>query len=214
MQFEEDINLDHLVSLYDLTPQKIKDTLTCLMLSSPLRKCPNEKEYRFLISKKELEQEIQNQCSAVFGCYATRLESPFVWEDLKLSKESQKLLKQACDRVRYRSVVHHTFGFGKKLSYGRGLSIVLYGPPGTGKTMTAQVLAKELGLSIYRIDLSQIGSKYIGETEKNLGAVFDAARFSNAVLFFDEADALFTKRTEDRGIFRRIHLSHQCDAKF
>lgn len=196
MQFEEDINLDQLVSLYDLTPQKIKDTLTCLMLSSPLRKCPNEKEYRFLISKKELEQEIQNQCSAVFGCYATRLESPFVWEDLKLSKESQKLLQQACDRVRYRSVVHHTFGFGKKLSYGRGLSIVLYGPPGTGKTMTAQVLAKELGLSIYRIDLSQIGSKYIGETEKNLGAIFDAARFSNAVLFFDEADALFTKRTE------------------
>ena len=62
--------------------------------------------------------------------------------------------------------------------------------------MTAQVFAKELGLAIYRIDLSQIGSKYIGETEKNLGAVFDAARFSNAVLFFDEADALFTKRTE------------------
>lgn len=150
----------------------------------------------FLLSKQELEDEIRHQCSGSLDRYAVRMESPFVWEDLQLSKQSQALLKRAIDRVRYRSIVNDMYGFAKKLPYGRGLSIVLYGPPGTGKTMTAQVFAKELGLAIYRIDLSQIGSKYIGETEKNLGAVFDAARFSNAVLFFDEADALFTKRTE------------------
>ncbi|MCD7806445.1 MAG: ATP-binding protein, partial [Lachnospiraceae bacterium] len=92
--------------------------------------------------------------------------------------------------------VNEEFGFGAKLPYGNGTSIVLYGPPGTGKTMAAQVLSNELGLDIYRIDLSQIGSKYIGETEKNLGAVFEAARGTNAILFFDEADALFTKRTD------------------
>lgn len=190
IRFEEDVDLDQFVSLYDLTPERIRQTLTCAMLASPM----NEKG--FLVSKQDLENEIRNQCSSSLGRYATLLQSPFVWEDLQLSKESKQLLKAACDRIRYRSVVNDTYGFDKKLPYGRGLSIVLYGPPGTGKTMTAQVLAKELGLSIYRIDLSQIGSKYIGETEKNLGAVFEAARYSNAVLFFDEADALFTKRTE------------------
>lgn len=188
--FAEDVDLDQLVSRYDLTPEKIRRTLSCAMLS-----CPME-EKGFRVTKQHLEEEIRHQCSGELEKYASRLKSPFVWEDLKLSAESKKLLRHACDRVRYRSVVNDTYGFGKKLPYGRGVSIVLYGPPGTGKTMTAQVLARELGLSIYRIDLSQIGSKYIGETEKNLGAVFDAARFSNAILFFDEADALFTKRTD------------------
>lgn len=190
IQFSEDIRLEELVSLYDLTPKRIRQTLSCAVLASEIG------EDSFLLSKQELEDEIRHQCSGSLDRYAVRMESPFVWEDLQLSKQSQKLLKSAIDRIRYRSIVNDTYGFAQKLPYGKGLSIVLYGPPGTGKTMTAQVLAKELGLSIYRIDLSQIGSKYIGETEKNLGAVFDAARFSNAVLFFDEADALFTKRTE------------------
>ena len=113
-----------------------------------------------------------------------------------MDARAEKLLRKVCDRVLYRKTVNDDFGFGKKLPYGRGISVVLYGPPGTGKTMAAQVLAKELGLDIYRIDLSQISSKYIGETEKNLGAVFDAAKNSNAILFFDEADSLFSKRTE------------------
>ncbi len=190
IQFAEDIQLEELISLYDLTPKKIRQTLSCAVLASEIG------ENGFLLSKQELEDEIRRQCSGSLERYAVRMESPFVWEDLQLSKQSQALLQSAINRMRYRSVVNDTYGFGQKLPYGRGLSIVLYGPPGTGKTMTAQILAKELGLAIYRIDLSQIGSKYIGETEKNLGAVFDAARFSNAVLFFDEADALFTKRTE------------------
>lgn len=190
IQFAEDIRLEELISLYDLTPKKIRQTLSCAVLASEIG------ENGFLLSKQELEDEIRCQCSGSLERYAVRMESPFVWEDLQLSKQSQALLQSAINRMRYRSVVNDTYGFGQKLPYGRGLSIVLYGPPGTGKTMTAQILAKELGLAIYRIDLSQIGSKYIGETEKNLGAVFDAARFSNAVLFFDEADALFTKRTE------------------
>ena len=190
IRFAKDVDLDQLVSLYDLTPGRIRRTLSCVMCMSPMGKGG------FLASRRELEEEIRRQCSGSLGQYAVRLQSPFGWEDLTLSEESRKLLERACDRVRYRSVVNDAWGFGRKLPYGRGLSIVLYGPPGTGKTMAAQVLAKELGLSIYRIDLSQIGSKYIGETEKNLGAVFDAARFSNAILFFDEADALFTKRTE------------------
>ncbi len=190
IRFAEDVDLDQIVSLYDLTPGRIRRTLSCATLSSPV------KENGFLVSRQGLEEEIRRQCSGGLDQYAVRLQSPFVWEDLQLSRESRKLLRSACDRIRYRSVVNDDYGFGRKLPYGRGLSIVLYGPPGTGKTMTAQVMAKELGLEIYRIDLSRIGSKYIGETEKNLGAVFDAARFSNAILFFDEADALFTRRTD------------------
>lgn len=190
IQFAEDVDLDKVVSLYDMPPGRIRQTLACAMLAAPMR------EDGFLLSKRGLEEEIRRQCSGGLGQYAARLESPFGWEDLQLSPESAKMFQNACDRVRFRSVVNDVYGFGRKLPYGRGVSIVFYGPPGTGKTMAAQVLAKELGLDIYRIDLSQIGSKYIGETEKNLGAVFDAARFTNAILFFDEADALFTKRTE------------------
>ncbi|MCR5161345.1 MAG: ATP-binding protein [Lachnospiraceae bacterium] len=88
------------------------------------------------------------------------------------------------------------WGLTRKNAYGNGVSLLLYGPPGTGKTMAAQVVANELGLPLYRVDLSQIFSKYIGETEKNLSLVFDAAKGANVILFFDEADALFSKRTE------------------
>lgn len=190
IRFTEDVDIDQVVSRYDMTPGRISQVLNCAMLDADLD------ETGFLVSEKTLERHIRMKCSAEFGEYATRLESPFHWEDLQLQPESRKLLWEACDRIRYRSVVNGEFGFGRKLPYGKGISIVLYGPPGTGKTMAAQVLANELGLDIYRIDLSQIGSKYIGETEKNMGAVFQAAKFSNAILFFDEADALFTKRTD------------------
>src|SRR4029079_1743987 len=89
-------------------------------------------------------------------------------------------------------------GFAAKLPYGRGVSAIMAGPPGTGKTMVAQLLAQELGYDLYPIDLSQVVNKYIGETEKNLAKIFDEAETSHAVLFFDEADSLFAKRTEVR----------------
>ena len=98
--------------------------------------------------------------------------------------------------ARYRPFLLEDWGFAAKLPYGRGVSAILAGPPGTGKTMVAQLLAKELGYDLYRIDLSQVVNKYIGETEKNLARIFDEAETSHAVLFFDEADSLFAKRTE------------------
>lgn len=113
-----------------------------------------------------------------------------------MNEESEKELKKIAAYAKNRSVVYEDYGFGKKMPYGRGFSVLLYGPPGTGKTMAANVLANELKLDIYRIDLSQINSKYIGETEKNLSAIFETGKHANAILFFDEADALFTKRTE------------------
>src|SRR5207247_6142077 len=93
-------------------------------------------------------------------------------------------------------VVHADWGFERKLPLGRGINALFSGPPGTGKTMAAQVIASEFQLDLYQIDLSQVVSKYIGETEKNLRKVFDEADASQAILFFDEADALFGKRSE------------------
>ncbi|MBD2867596.1 AAA family ATPase [Paenibacillus arenilitoris] len=118
------------------------------------------------------------------------------WPDLVLPDEPLELLKDACSRHKHNETVLHRWGFGRKLPYGRGLSMLFAGPPGTGKTMAAEVVAGELGLELYRIDLSRVVSKYIGETEKNLRELFAEAENSGAVLFFDEGDSLFGKRTE------------------
>jgi SpoVK/Ycf46/Vps4 family AAA+-type ATPase len=127
---------------------------------------------------------------------ATRIEPRYEWDDIILPPEQKDQLRNACNQVKYRSVVYGDWGFEKKLAYGKGLSMLFAGPPGTGKTMSAQVVARELQLELYKIDLSQVISKYIGETEKNLHEIFQEAQLSNAVLFFDETDALFGKRSE------------------
>ncbi|MGB8956740.1 MAG: ATP-binding protein [Tumebacillaceae bacterium] len=127
---------------------------------------------------------------------ATRISPKQSFEQLILPREQKEQLRNACNQMKYRSVVFGEWGFERKLSYGKGLSMLFAGPPGTGKTMAAEVIAKELGLEIYKIDLSQVISKYIGETEKNLQEIFTEAQLSSAILFFDEADAIFGKRAE------------------
>jgi SpoVK/Ycf46/Vps4 family AAA+-type ATPase len=101
-----------------------------------------------------------------------------------------------CLHVKHRRQVLDEWNFDKKISLGKGVSALFVGPPGTGKTMAAEIIANELGLDMYKIDLSTVVSKYIGETEKNLSHIFQEAEQSNAILFFDEADALFGKRSE------------------
>jgi SpoVK/Ycf46/Vps4 family AAA+-type ATPase len=118
------------------------------------------------------------------------------WDDLVLPADQLRQLEELCNQARYRAIVHAEWGFERKLPLGRGTSALFSGPPGTGKTMAAQVIASELQLDLYQIDLSQVVSKYIGETEKNLRKVFDEADASQSILFFDEADALFGKRSE------------------
>ena len=120
------------------------------------------------------------------------------WEDIVLPADQLTQLREICLQAQYRHIVYDAWGFDRKLSLGKGLNVLFFGPPGTGKTMSAEVIARELKLDVYRIDLSQIISKYIGETEKNLDQIFTAAENSNAILFFDEADALFGKRSEVR----------------
>lgn len=127
---------------------------------------------------------------------ASKLEARYGWEDIILPRDAGEQLKNACNQMKYRQTVMGDWGFGQKLAYGKSLSILFSGPPGTGKTMGAQVVAKELRLELYKVDISQLVSKYIGETEKNLAEVFSEAEKCNAILFFDEADALFGKRSE------------------
>jgi hypothetical protein len=127
---------------------------------------------------------------------AQRIEPAAVWEDLVLPEKQKRILNQISIQVRQRAKVYHTWGFASKGSRGLGISALFAGPSGTGKTMAAEVLANDLRLDLYHIDLSQVVSKYIGETEKNLRRVFDAAEAGGAILLFDEADALFGKRSD------------------
>ena len=127
---------------------------------------------------------------------AQRIEAVATWEELILPEREKNTLHEISTHVRQRAKVYHEWGFAGKGGRGLGISALFSGPSGTGKTMAADVLAKELRLDLYRIDLSAVVSKYIGETEKNLRRIFDAAETSGAILLFDEADALFGKRTQ------------------
>ena len=127
---------------------------------------------------------------------AQRIEPKAGWDDLKLPDSEKNLLHQIADQVAQRSTVYDDWGFRARMNRGLSISALFTGESGTGKTMAAEVLARELDLSLYRIDLSAVVSKYIGETEKNLRKLFDAAEDGGAILFFDEADALFGKRSE------------------
>jgi hypothetical protein len=134
--------------------------------------------------------------SAGMTAIAQRLDLPFTRDHLVLPRALLDELDLAGCWIRNRLQVFENWGFARRVTLGRGLTALFCGEPGTGKTMAAQVLARELGLDLFRVDLSRVMSKYIGETEKNLSALFDDARASGAMLFFDEAECLFNKRTD------------------
>lgn len=127
---------------------------------------------------------------------AQRLDCKATWDDIVLPTEATTLLHQIADQVRLRTQVYDDWGFRDKMNRGFGITVLVCGESGVGKTMAAEVIANDLRLDLYRIDLSSVVSKYIGETEKNLRRLFDAAEGGGAILFFDEADALFGKRSE------------------
>jgi len=147
-------------------------------------------------SREELRIACRRQAEYRFHGKAVLIRPQFVWEDLVLPEMSKKLLQDICSRSRNQELVYGTWEFSSRFPYGLGTSILFTGSPGTGKTMAAQVMANELDLELYRINLSAVVSKYVGETEKNLNMIFEEASKSLCILFFDEADALFGKRTE------------------
>ncbi|MBI3228893.1 MAG: ATP-binding protein, partial [Burkholderiales bacterium] len=127
---------------------------------------------------------------------AQRLDAKATWDDLVLPEEQMRLMRQIAAQVKERHKVYGEWGFDRRMNRGFGISALFAGESGTGKTMAAEVIANALRLNLYRIYLSAVVSKYIGETEKNLRKLFDAAEMGGAILFFDEADALFGKRSE------------------
>ncbi|BAZ37708.1 AAA ATPase central domain-containing protein [Calothrix sp. NIES-4101] len=151
-------------------------------------------------SNHNLHQQLWSTCLAhtrpQLDILAQRLNPKATWENIVLPPEETSLLQQIADQVKQRSKVYQEWGFENRMNRGLGISALFAGESGTGKTMAAEVIANELSLNLYRIDLSAVVSKYIGETEKNLRRLFDAAEDGGAILFFDEADALFGKRSE------------------
>lgn len=157
-----------------------------------------EAEQDLTIVRESLFAAARKQSGHELAKLARMIQPRYVWDDLRLPPDSKQQLLEIVQRVELREKVLVEMGFGEKHMRGRGVTVLFAGPSGTGKTMAAEVLAKQLGLDLYRIDLSSVISKYIGETEKNLERVFQAAENANAILFFDEADALFGKRSEVR----------------
>ena len=144
----------------------------------------------------DLDRGARHASSSLLGELATRLTPRFRWEDLVLPDRQRELLGSISAYLRHRDRVLSEWGYERAVARTQGLKVLFAGESGTGKTMAAQVLAAELGLELFRVDLATVVSKYIGETEKNLDRIFEAAEGSNAILFFDEADALFGKRCE------------------
>jgi hypothetical protein len=145
-----------------------------------------------------VEAFIRQMRDARLGQYARRVERLASWNSVVLPPDILDSLRELVGRVRHGRTVFDAWGMSKTMQTSRGLTALFQGPPGTGKTLVAGVIARELGLDLYQVDLSKVMSKWIGETERNLAAIFDAAEDGQVILLFDEADSLFAKRTEVR----------------
>lgn len=187
-----DGQINSLVQQFQLGPGEISKAVASAVARAQRR------EGEFLLLADDLWQACREQVGWKLGTLAQRLAPCYTWEDIIVADDLLRQLREIADQVATRSEVYDRWGFGARLPRGRGISALFSGPSGTGKTMAAEILANDLQLDLFRIDLAGVVSKYIGETEKNLRNVFDAAEESGAILFFDEADALFGKRTEVR----------------
>lgn len=154
------------------------------------------KDMKEKISMCEITELVSKSIEVGFGFVAQKITPGFSWDDIILDHDCLVKLNEIITFFRYREQVMKKWGFEKSMPYGKSLSALFYGPPGTGKTMMAHVIAKDLNMDLFRVELSTVISKYIGETEKNLKKIFDVARETPTILLFEEADSLFTKRTQ------------------
>ncbi len=145
---------------------------------------------------RSLDDTVRQHLENRLGKTASRVHRLASWADIVLPEDIVDSLLELTARVRHRKTVYEQWGFDRSITTARGITALFQGSPGTGKTMVAGVIARDLGLEVYRVDVSRITSKWIGETEKNLGSLFDAAEDGQVLLLFDEADSLFAKRTE------------------
>jgi hypothetical protein len=151
---------------------------------------------RVVLTPPDLERACRAHSGQQLAALAQKVQTHATWHDLVLPPEQTAQLREIISAVQHRDRVYTEWGFEHKLALGKGINVLFAGASGTGKTMAAGLIAGELGLDLYKINLATVVSKYIGETEKNLSSIFQAAQDANAILFFDEADALFGKRSE------------------
>ena len=195
LEIEKLINLNEIAGTFRLTPRQINLASNLIF---------SEKILNGKITKKIIFNSIQKTVQANFGENAHLIKTENTWEDLIIPEQDKQMIIDICKQQKIKNIVFEKWKLEKRINYGRGLSFLFSGPPGTGKTMAAGIIANEMGLELYRADLSRVVSKYIGETEKNLSNLFDEAEKSNSILLFDETDALFSQRTsvkdaKDRG---------------
>jgi SpoVK/Ycf46/Vps4 family AAA+-type ATPase len=189
----DDIDLSSLAMKFRFTRSQIRDTALVARNNSRLRDGQTPK-----LTMEDLYTACRSRSNQKLLSFGRKIVPRYSWNDIVLPKDIFSQLRELCAHVAYHARVYDEWGFDAKHNLGKGLNILFSGSSGTGKTMAAEVMANELKLDLYKIDLSNVVSKYIGETEKNLSRIFYEAETSNAILFFDEADALFGKRSEVR----------------
>ena len=187
-----DDDLDALAGRFQLTPDQIADAVEAAG-NAARRHGPGAQP-----AVEDLYAAARDRSDASLAGVARKIQPSHDWDQVALPDETLGLLYDMCRQVVERHRVLDAWGFGRRFSLGKGVSGLFTGPSGTGKTTAADIMANELGLDLYKVDLSGVVSKFIGETEKNLDRIFTAAENGNAILFFDEADALFGKRSEVR----------------
>ncbi len=185
---EGEFDLAALAGQFTLTGEQIRDAISWARDMAA--------QHNRALNSKDLFLAARVHSNSSLGNLAHKIEPRYAWTDIILPDDRLALLREIVATVRSRPLVLEGWEVGRKLTSSAGIPILFSGPPGTGKTMAAEVIANELNLDLYKIDLSTVVSKYIGETEKNLESIFNEAESSNAILFFDEADAIFGKRSE------------------
>jgi hypothetical protein len=185
-----ELDVPSLAGQFSLTSGQIRDAMASARDAAAQSGVPLQSQHLFAAARA--------YSSSGLSALARKIEPRYRWEDIVLPDDPLAILREIVATVRGRPQVLGAWGVGRKLASSAGVPVLFSGPPGTGKTMAAEVIAAELGLDLYKIDLSTVVSKYIGETEKNLERIFEEAENSNAILFFDEADAIFGKRSEVR----------------
>jgi len=187
-----DVSIRVLANRFRFTGGQIRDVIARAENVAALRSNNGDAQ----ITMDDLLQSSREQSNQKLSEMARKVAPCYGWADIILPPEKMEHLQEIAGYVKHRYRVYEDWGFDRKLSQGKGLNILFAGPSGTGKTMAAGIIANELGLDMHKIDLSCVVSKYIGETEKNLARIFKEAETTDAILFFDEADALFGKRSE------------------
>ncbi|MBR1861760.1 MAG: AAA family ATPase, partial [Lachnospiraceae bacterium] len=191
-KLEPDVDMKEMATKFLFTCGKIKGALRTARSLATMDK-------EILITRDKLFKGCYAQMSSELTQKATKIKANFGFSDIVMSPDQREAIERAIAQMTYRQNVYEGWDYNKKYPYGRGLSVLLFGAPGTGKSMCAQVIAHELNLELYRVDLSKVIDKYVGETEKSISMIFREAKKCNVVLFFDECDTLFAKRADDGG---------------